>query len=257
MNLKLMIVDDEQPARRRLRELLDDIRADLAHEIVGEATNGVEALALARELGPDLVLADMQMPRMNGIELAQHLVKLDVPPMVIFITAHDEYAVRAFEVNALDYLMKPVRAERLAAALKKAAAARRAPAADALEKSNPDARRYLSIAERGRLTLVPVTDIVYLRAELKYITVRTEAREHLLEESLVKLEEEFREQFIRIHRSALVARDRIAGFEKSGVDHESEGEAGTQWQVVLRGIADRLPVSRRQWSSVKDLVRQG
>lgn len=257
MNLKLMIVDDEQPARRRLRELLDDIRADIAHEIVGEATNGVEAVALTRQLGPDLVLADMQMPRMNGIELAQHLGKLDVPPMVIFITAHDEYAVRAFEVNALDYLMKPVRAERLAAALKKAAAARRAPAADALEKSNPDARRYLSIAERGRLTLVPVTDIVYLRAELKYITVRTEAREHLLEESLVKLEEEFREQFIRIHRSTLVARDRIAGFEKSDADHESEGEAGTQWQVVLRGIADRLPVSRRQWSSVKDLVRQG
>ena len=212
MTLKLMIVDDEQPARRRLRELLDDIRTNIDHEIVGEATNGVEAVALTRELGPDLVLADMQMPRMNGIELAQHLGKLDVPPMVIFITAHDEYAVRAFEVNALDYLMKPVRAERLAAALKKAAAARRAPSADALEKSNPDARRYLSIAERGRLTLVPVTDIVYLRAELKYITVRTEAREHLLEESLVKLEEEFREQFIRIHRSALVARDRIAGF---------------------------------------------
>ena len=257
MSLKLLIVDDEQPARRRLRELLGDLAGEVAVEVAGEATNGVEAVEQARMLAPDLVLADMQMPRMNGIELAQHLAKLEPAPMVIFITAHDEFAVHAFEVNALDYLMKPVRAARLGAALKKAMASRRAPTMEALAKSNPDARNYLSISERGRLTLVPVADIVYLRAELKYITVRTEAREYLLEESLVQLEDEFRDRFIRIHRGALVARARIAGFEKGVAASDADGEGGAQWQVILRGVSERLPVSRRQWSGVKELVRQG
>ena len=257
MSLKLLIVDDEQPARRRLRELLGDLAGEVAVEVAGEATNGVEAVEQARLLAPDLVLADMQMPRMNGIELAQHLAKLEPAPMVIFITAHDEFAVRAFEVNALDYLMKPVRAARLGAALKKAMASRRAPNMEALAKSNPEARNYLSISERGRLTLVPVADIVYLRAELKYITVRTETREYLLEESLVRLENEFCDRFIRIHRGALVARARIGGFEKGVAESDADGEGGAQWQVILRGVAERLPVSRRQWSGGKELVRQG
>jgi two-component system response regulator AlgR len=124
-----------------------------------------------------------------------------------------------------------------------------------LANSNPDARRYLSISERGRLTLVPVAQIVYLRAELKYITVRTEAREYLLEESLTRLEEEFTDLFVRVHRSALVARNRIGGFEKAAVVHEVDAEGGMQWQVVLRGVDERIPVSRRQWATVKDLVR--
>lgn len=253
--LNIMIVDDEEPARRRMRDLLSDLAGEVPHVVVGEAGNGVDAMAQVAELRANLVLADMQMPRMNGIELAQHLARLEVPPAVIFVTAHDEYAVKAFEVNALDYLMKPVRAARLSAALQKAAGLLRGPAADTLAKINPDARRYLSISERGRLTLVPVAEIIYLRAELKYITVRTEAREFLLEESLTRLEEEFAALFIRVHRSALVARDRIAGFEKAPVEHDDEGEGGTQWQVVLRGVAERVPVSRRQWATVKELVR--
>jgi len=253
--LNIMIVDDEEPARRRIRDLLSDLAGEVPHAVVGEAGNGVDALARIADLHANLVLADMQMPRMNGIELAQHLARFDTPPAVIFVTAHDEYAVKAFEVNALDYLMKPVRATRLSAALQKAAGLLRAPAAETLAKLNPDARRYLSISERGRLTLVPVADVIYLRAELKYITVRTEAREFLLEESLTRLEEEFAAAFIRVHRSVLVARDRIAGFEKAAVEHEDESEGGTQWQVVLRGVAERVPVSRRQWASVKELVR--
>ena len=143
MNLSILIVDDEAPARRRMRDLLGDLAAELPLRIVGEAGNGLEAIEQVRLLAPNLVLADMQMPRMNGIELAQHLAKLDSPPAVIFVTAHDEYAVRAFEVNALDYLMKPVRAARLALALKKAAGALRGPSGEALARSNPQARRYL------------------------------------------------------------------------------------------------------------------
>jgi two-component system, LytTR family, response regulator AlgR len=229
---------------------------ELPLAVVGEAVNGIEAIARAEEVSPDVVLADMQMPRMNGIELAQHLGQLAVPPAVIFVTAHDEYAVKAFEVNALDYLMKPVRSVRLGEALRKAAAQRHAPVRETLARINPDARRHISISERGRLTLVPVADIVYLRAELKYITVRTEAREHLLEESLSRLEEEFTAQFVRVHRSALVARDRIAGFEKAAIEHEPDAEGGTQWQVVLRGVPERIPVSRRQWPTVKELARR-
>ena len=255
MKLSILIVDDEAPARRRMRDLLGDLAPELPLDVVGEAGNGLEALEQARVLAPNLLLADLQMPRMNGIELAQHLAKTESPPAVIFVTAHDEYAVRAFEVNALDYLMKPVRAARLAQALRKAAGTLRGPSAEALARSNPQARRYLSISERGRLTLVPVADIVYLRAELKYITVRTEGKEYLLEESLTRLEEEFADLFVRVHRSALIARDRIGGFEKAPVEHEADAEGGMQWQVVLRGVAERVPVSRRQWAAVKDLVR--
>ena len=254
MSCRLLIVDDEAPARRRLRELLADCAPEFPHEVVGEAAHGMEAISFVERDAPDVVIADMQMPRMSGIELARHLLKTPRPPAVIFVTAHDEFAVQAFEVNALDYLMKPVRAERLLAALRKSAA-RGAPDETALAKSAPGARQQLSISERGRLMLVPLSDVVYLRAELKYITVRTEAREYLLEESLVHLEEEFAARFVRVHRSALVARDRITGFERAAAESEGDGEGGPQWQVILAGVPERLPVSRRQWSAVKELVK--
>lgn len=251
--MKILIVDDEAPARRRLRELLSDVAAEFPHAVIGEAVHGLEAVALAEQLAPDLVFADMQMPRMGGLELARHLLKLARPPVVVFVTAHDEFALQAFEVNALDYLMKPVRVERLLDSLKKAAA-RTAPAEAALAGAAREARRHFSISERGRIMLVPVEDVVYLRAELKYVTVRTDAREYLLEESLTRLEEEFAARFVRIHRNALVAVAAIAGFEK-GAAAEADGDGGAQWQVVLRGCAERLPVSRRQWGAVKDLVK--
>ena len=246
--LRVVIVDDEEPARNRLRELLEDCRADLPHELVGEARNGVEGLEVVTASGVDVVLADIHMPEMGGIEFARHLQVLERPPAVIFVTAHDQHAIEAFEVNALDYLTKPVRAARLLTALGKAANAVRL-ARGVLERIDPAPRRYLSVVERGRVTLVPVSEIIYLRAELKYVTVRIADREHLVEESLTQLEQEFGETFVRIHRNCLVSKRAIVGFER-GI--ETEGEAG--WSVVLEGCPEKLAVSRRQWTQVKSLV---
>lgn len=246
--LRVMIVDDEQPARSRLRELLEDCRPDMPHVVAGEAANGVEGLELVATAGAHVVLVDIQMPEMSGIEFARHLQLLENPPAVIFVTAHDQYAVEAFEVNAMDYLTKPVRMARLLSSLKKAANAARL-ARSVLESIDPAPRRYLSVAERGRLTLVSVSDIIYLRAELKYVTARTRDREHLLEESLAQLEQEFGDAFVRIHRNCLVARGSILSFERGA---ETEGEAG--WSVVLDGCDEKLPVSRRQWGQVKAIL---
>jgi two-component system response regulator AlgR len=173
--------------------------------------------------------------------------KLERPPAVIFTTAYDAYAVKAFELNAIDYLLKPIRAERLALALKKAVASK-ALSATALAQLAPKARTHLSINERGRVVLVPVKDIVFLRAELKYVTVRTLAREYLLEESLTSLEQEFAQDFVRVHRSALAAKSAIEGFERASAVEGGEAH----WQVMLRGLPERLPVSRRQQHIVRE-----
>jgi two-component system response regulator AlgR len=165
---------------------------------------------------------------------------------VVFVTAHERHAVEAFELNALDYLLKPVRAERLAAALRKAASPNR----EQLAKAAHAPREYLSVAERNRIVLVPVREIIFLRAEQKYVTVRTRTREHLIEEPLVSLEREFAETFVRIHRNCLVSRAAIRGFERGGAGGEDE----PHWLVVLDGLEERLPVSRRQWPVLKELV---
>jgi two-component system response regulator AlgR len=247
MSLRVFIADDEDPARERLRELLGDIAAEVPTSVVGEARHGLEALELVPASGAQVLLADIHMPGMGGLELARHLAGLEQPPAVVFVTAHDRHAVEAFELNAIDYLLKPVRAERLAAALKKAVAAA-APAREQLARAAQAAREYLSVVERNRIQLVPVRDIVFLRAEQKYVTVRTAAREHLIEEPLVALEREFAGRLVRNHRNSLVARAAIRGFERNPGDEES------QWLVVLEGIAERLPVSRRQWPVVRELV---
>ena len=246
--IKVVIVDDEQPARSRLRELLQDCLAELPHVVAGEAANGVDGLRIVTDAGADVVLVDIHMPEMSGIEFARHLQLLEHPPAVIFVTAHDQYAVEAFEVNALDYLTKPVRAPRLLAALKKAASGAR-PTRGVLESIDPAPRRHFSVAERGRLTLVPVSEVIYLRAELKYVTLRTRAREYLVEESLTQIENEFGAVFVRIHRNCLVARRWIRGFERGA---DTEGEEG--WSVILEGLDEKLPVSRRQWAQVKSLA---
>lgn len=245
--IRVVIVDDEQPARNRLRELLEDCRGDLPHAIAGEASNGVQGLQLVASAQADVVLVDIHMPEMSGIEFARHLQVLERPPAVIFVTAHDQYAVEAFEVNALDYLTKPVRAARLITALRKAANGVRL-SRGVLESIDPAPRRHFSAAERGRVTLVPVSEVIYLRAELKYVTLRTREREHLIEESLTQIEQEFGSVFARIHRNCLVARRLIRGFER-GV--EIEGEVG--WSVILEGLEEKLPVSRRQWPHIKSL----
>lgn len=249
--LRVFIADDEAPARERLKELLADIAAELPTEVVGEAANGLDAVAQLPASGAQVLLLDIEMPGMRGLEVARHLAGLDAAPAVVFVTAHDRHAVEAFELNALDYLLKPVRAARLAAALKKASADG-PPAREQLAKAAAQAREYLSVTERNRIHLVPVRDVVYLRAELKYVTLRTRAGEYLIEESLVALEREFAERFVRVHRNCLVARAAVRGFERS-----AEGGDEPHWNVVLDGVPERLPVSRRQWAEVRILAKEG
>jgi two-component system response regulator AlgR len=250
MSLKVFIADDEQPARERLRELLADVAAEVPTSVVGEARHGLEALERVPGSGAQVLLADIHMPGMGGLELARHLAGLERAPAVVFITAHDRHAVEAFELNAIDYLLKPVRAARLAAALKKAMAAAAPPPREQLAAAAQGAREYLSVVERNRIVLVPVKDILFLRAEQKYVTVRTSTREHLIEEALVALEREFVGRMVRIHRNCLVARAAIRGFERNPADDES------QWLVLLEGAAEKLPVSRRQWPAVRELLAE-
>lgn len=248
--LRILIVDDETPARRRLRELLDDCAATLALIVVGEAANGREAMDLLHTVSADLVLSDIRMPDMDGLELARHLLRLAQPPVLVFTTAYHEHALQAFEVNAVDYLVKPVRVQRLLAALEKIPRLTPLTAAK-LDQLPLFSRRFLSVTERSRVVLIPVEDIVYLKAELKYITIRTAQREHLLEESLTRLEEEFGARFVRVHRNCLVARECIRGFERRASD---DGDA--HWEVLLKGVTETLPVSRRQQSVVREIGRE-
>ncbi|MBW7859468.1 MAG: LytTR family DNA-binding domain-containing protein [Rhodocyclaceae bacterium] len=247
--LRVLIVDDEAPARTRLRDLLGDIRDRHSTELVGLAANGIEALRLLDTARADVVLADIRMPVMDGVELARHLAHLEPRPAVIFTTAYQEYAVEAFEVAAIDYLLKPVRAERLAEALAKVR--RQLPPDDAVLASlAPASRRHFSVNERGRILLVPVDEVLFLRAELKYVTATTARREYVLDESLVQIEEEFAGHFLRIHRNCLVALPAIAGIERAG---GSEGEP--HWEILLQGSGERLPISRRQWAAVRQALK--
>ncbi len=251
--LRVMVVDDEAPARNRLRDLLGDCALKMPLEIAGEADNGRQALDLLPACGADVMLLDIRMPGIDGIEVAQHLQKLDHPPAVIFTTAYDAYALKAFEVHAIDYLLKPIRVARLLDALSRARAM--APIrAEVLQEMRREGRSHLSVNERGRIHLIPVGDVLFLKAELKYVTVRTAAREFLLEESLARLEQEFLGRFVRIHRNCLVAKEAIRGFERgAAIEADGDGEGG--WAVVLNNVAERLPVSRRQQHIVREFGR--
>ena len=245
--LRVLIVDDEAPARRRLRDVLADCAAELPVDVVGEAASGLEALSQVQLQPVDAVLLDIRMPGMDGLECAAHLNRLASPPAVIFSTAYDAYACQAFDLNAVDYLLKPVRADRLVRALSRAHRLS-AGTLEQLREADPKARTHLSINEKGRIVLIPVGDILYLKAELKYVTVRTAAREFLLEESLVRLEHEFGEAFLRIHRNCLVASERIREIGK--LPGEDEGHF-----LRLEGLDERLPVSRRQYSALREKIK--
>jgi two-component system, LytTR family, response regulator AlgR len=242
---RLLIVDDEPLARQRLRDLVGDVGG---YDVAGEAGNGVEALALVQQDSVDIVLVDIRMPVMDGIELAQHLRGLAQPPNLIFTTAYDHYAVQAFDLNAIDYLLKPIRSERLAAALAKARPlqVKQSEALQSLQQTHD----HLSIQERGKVLLIPLADVLYFRAELKYVTVRTREKSYLLESSLNQLEHTYAEKFVRIHRNALVARDAIRGFEKQRISAgEDAGEAA--WVVLIKDIPETLVVSRRHQHLIK------
>lgn len=245
--LRVFIVDDEPPARNRLRDVLNDCGENLPLQIMGEASNGREALDKLSELAVDVALLDIRMPQMDGIELAQHLQKLPKSPVVIFTTAYDDYAIKAFELHAVDYLLKPIRLARLIEALTRARDALPVQH-EVLQELSAEPRRNLSSHERGKIYLIPIEQVLYLRAELKYITVRTVEREYLIEESLTALEAEFAARFVRIHRNCLAAKELIEGFVRGGDDNaESAG-----WMVKMKGLDELLAISRRQQHIVKE-----
>lgn len=244
--MKILLVDDEPPARARLRHLLHEI--DPALEIVGDAIDGAEALRLTMEELPDVVLLDIRLPRQNGVDAALDLSRLPKPPAVIFVTAHEDHAVQAFEVNAVDYLLKPVRRERLASALQRA---RRwlgagGAATEPRRVQQDQQRSHLCSHSHSGMRLVPVAECRYFRADQKYTSARTLTGEFLIEEPLKALEEEFGERLIRVHRSALAAVEHIVALQRSSV-----GGA----KIRFEGIDDTLAVSRRHMSAVRSRLR--
>jgi two-component system response regulator AlgR len=243
--LRTLIVDDETLARSRLRTLLAECHAPGA-EVVAEASNGADAQAQLLTVDLDLVLLDIHMPGIDGIELARSLRQRAGAPAVVFVTAHATHAVTAFELEAVDYLTKPVRAERLQQALQKAERSlreRRGPLADVQQE-------VLLIQDRGRTERVLLSEVVYLKSEFKYLTVRTAARSHIYDGSLAEFEERYPARFVRVHRNALVARQAIRALEKYDDGEDAEG-----WALRLDGIPEPVVVSRRQLAAVREVLK--
>ncbi len=244
MKLRVLLVDDEALARARLRVLLADCHAPAA-AVVAEAGDAAQAMVAIRQHALDVVLLDVRMPGISGVQLAQAIAGLPQPPAVVFVTAHAEHAVQAFEVEAVDYLTKPVRLERLQQALQKV---------ERLANINaglqPDlSGEVLIIQDRGRTERVPLAEVLYLKAELKYITVRTARQSYILDGALNELEEKYAAHFMRVHRNALIARRAVRALVKHFDDEEGEG-----WAVRLSGIDELLAVSRRQLSAVREAI---
>ncbi len=240
--MKILIVDDEPLARSRLCDLLEEIEEV---EVAGEAGNGQQAIDQTRSLAPDLVLLDIRMPGMSGLEVAEALRQLPRPPVVIFTTAYGDHALEAFEADAIDYLLKPIRRSRLEQALQKARPLVEQAAAASPGEGEGRQRSHICAHHRGNLILVPVEEIYYFQADHKYIVVRHKGGEVLIDESLKSLEEEFGDRFTRIHRNALVSNAHIQTLEKSADGHH---------YIRLRGVEEGLAVSRRQLSVVRKLV---
>lgn len=242
--MKLLIVDDEPPARERLRSLLEEI-GDC--QVVGEAANGEEAIASCGDTQPDVVLLDVRMPGISGIEVARHIDSLEDPPAIIFTTAYDQYAVDAFETEAVGYLLKPVRKEKLAHALRHAGRISPTRLARVAKSAGFDQRRDQICARLGeQLRLIPVADIYYFLADQKYITVRHKGGENLIDESLKSLAEEFSADFVRIHRNALVAERQISAVERT---------EDSQYVVRVRECGTVLQVSRRHAAELLRRIR--
>ena len=241
--MKVLIVDDEAPARQRLSAMLAEMPD---YTVCGEAANGVEALRLTEDTAPDIVLLDVRMPGMDGIEAARHLASSEAPPAVIFTTAYGEHALEAFETQAAGYLLKPIRREQLEAALKGARSLNRAQLAGLSQEREQPARTHICARLRGRLELIPIEDVLYFQADQKYVTVRHRHGEVLIEDSLKSLEEEFEPRFLRVHRNALVATEAVAGMEKT---------ADGRLQLLFREVDARLEVSRRHVAVVRRFLK--
>lgn len=250
--LKVLIVDDEELARMRLRGLVTDNLLPRA-EVVGEAANAAQALVCLAERACDLVLLDVQMPGRDGMQLAAELRAMAQPPAVVFVTAHAEHALRAFELDAVDYLTKPVKRERLQAALQRVAQ-RRASAPAVPAAAGPAEAPVIVVSDRGRVVRVPVTEVLYLKAELKYVTLRTASHTHVLDDSLSELEERLGERFLRVHRNALVARHAVRALERRVIAGEGDDESGEGWAVCIAPVNEWLAVSRRQVAAVREAL---
>lgn len=252
--MKVLIVDDEKPARDRLRQLVDDFGN---HEVVGEAANGEQAIAIATQAAPDVVLLDIRMPGVDGIETAHHLNAMERPPAVVFTTAYDEYAIDAFDARAIGYVLKPVRRGRLERALEHAQRLSGQVLNELAENPNFESRRnHVCARLHDELRLIPIDDISYFNADQKYVCVHHTNGEDLIDDSLKSLEQEFADRFVRVHRSALVAVDKIDRLEKSP-------DGGTH--VVLRNRPqdddntpdDELVISRRHLATVRRRLKGG
>lgn len=252
--MKVLIVDDEKPARDRLRQLIDDMGS---HEVVGEAANGKQALALAASAGAEIVLLDIRMPGVDGIETAHHLNAMERPPAVVFTTAYDEYAIDAFDARAIGYVLKPVRRERLERALEYASRLTGQMLNELTAESQLKTQRnHVCVRIHDELRLIPVDDVSFFNADQKYVCVHHANGEDLLDDSLKSLEQEFADRFVRIHRSVLVAVDKIEKLEKTG-----DGRT----RVVLRGDSqqddnnpnDELVISRRHLATVRRRLKGG
>ena len=248
LTLKVMLVDDEALARLRLRSLLQAC-TETPSEVVAEAESATQALELLRGVEVDLVLLDIRMPGRDGLQLASALRSLPLPPAVVFVTAHSGHALRAFDLDAVDYLTKPVQRARLAAALQRVQQRRwpqstlPAPLVDT---------PMLVVAERGRMERVPVAAVLYLKAEMKYVTLRTAERSYVLDDSLTELEQRLGAGFIRIHRNALVANRAVRELQRRSDEGADEG-----WAVRVAPIDEWLPVSRRLVAAVKEALAGG
>jgi two-component system response regulator AlgR len=243
--LHVLIVDDEALARLRLRSLLHAC-SETPNEVVGEAESAQQALELVRAQPVDVLLLDIRMPGRDGLQLASALRTLEQPPSVVFVTAHAGHALRAFDLDAVDYLTKPVQRQRLQAALHRVVQRRWPPTTVSPSLAEVP---VLVVAERGRVLRIPVADVLVLRAEMKYVTLRTAGRSYVLDDSLAELEQRLGEGFIRIHRNALVARHAVRELQRRGDESHDEG-----WAVRVAPLNDWLPVSRRQLAAVREAI---
>lgn len=245
--LRVLIVDDEPLARLRLGQLVRDVSqgGDPVATVVGELTHGEEALDWLDRQAADVLLLDIQMPGLDGTTLAARLQAMARPPAIVFVTAHAEHALRAFELDAADYLTKPVKRERLQAAL--ARAARRTIAAPASEEA------VIVVSERGRLVRVPLAEVLYLKAELKYVTLRTAHHTYVLDDALTEIEQRLGDRFLRVHRNAIVARAAVRALERRA----SEEEGAEGWAVRVAPTDEWLAVSRRQAGAVREALAAG
>jgi len=255
--LRVLLVDDEELARLRLRGLVHDC-VEPGASVVGEAANAAQALAWLAANSCDVLLLDVQMPGRDGTQLAAELRQRPEPPAIVFVTAHAEHALRAFDLDAVDYLTKPVRRERLQAALQRVEqrlALRRASlAAASAATADPAAAPVIIVSDRGRVLRVPLAEVLYFKAELKYVTLRTAEHTYVLDEALSDLEQRLGERFLRVHRNALVARDAVRALERRVIAGEGDEEGGEGWAVCVAPVSEWLAVSRRQVAAAREAL---